>query len=211
MRPPFGYPETHHIRILTPIARARYQDFKEDLRQEFRRQCVYCRRPDGFGSLDEFGVDHYRPRRKFPLLSTDYTNLFYACNTCNRLKGDYWPNAEEDAYGCVVVNPCDHIMSEHLRFAQLAVEGRSAPGKWMEALLDLNSPEALRMRDLVTAAVGQFKTFHKELRSQLRLVEKAIGKNASGQRRSQLENGRDEIKDKLSKNEGRLRSLCAWP
>lgn len=34
-----------------------------------------------------FTIDHYLPQERYPELSSEYSNLMYACDTCNQLKG----------------------------------------------------------------------------------------------------------------------------
>ncbi len=82
--------------------------------------------------------------------------MYYACMTCNRLKRDYWPSVAERAAGCVVLNPCDFRMSDHLWFQGDLVKARSGAGHWNEALFDLNAPDALDLRELVRAMLEMF-------------------------------------------------------
>ena len=87
----FAYPRVRHRRRLSPGPFKRYQKYKDALREEFARRCVYCRLPDSVPKPEAFGVDHYRPKSQFQHLECEYSNLFYACNGCNRRKGKFWP------------------------------------------------------------------------------------------------------------------------
>lgn len=98
---------------------------------------------------DSFGVDHYRPKKKFPDLETTYSNLFYACNCCNRRKGDFWPTAEETLAGRFIPNPCDHAMFEHLRYRSAHVDPGTPAGKQAESKLMLNDKDSVEYREMV--------------------------------------------------------------
>ena len=81
----FMYPKERHIRRLSPPKYSRYRSYKISLQEEFYCRCVYCALPDVLKGHEAFGVDHYRPRSKFPGLEVEYTNLFYSCNICNSI------------------------------------------------------------------------------------------------------------------------------
>jgi HNH endonuclease len=98
---------------------------------------------------DSFGVDHYRPKKKFPDLESTYSNLFYACNCCNRRKSDFWPTAEETHAGRFIPNPCDHVMFEHLRYRSAHVDPRTTAGKQAESKLMLNDKDSVEYREMV--------------------------------------------------------------
>lgn len=111
---------------------------------------MYCCRADQ-GLRDTHGVDHYKPKSQFPDLECAYGNLFYACNTCNRNKGPFWPSAAQLVAGLFIPNPCDHVMFAHLRYRGARVEARTVAGEWTCSLLDLNSPEATNLRESTLA------------------------------------------------------------
>lgn len=145
MTSPFLYPKEQHRRRLRPLKLARYQGYKPFLRDEFSKKCVYCRVPDGLRGSGNFGVDHYRPKSIFPNLASTYTNLFYCCNQCNSRKSDYWHEKVEQR----IPNPCDDVMTRHVRFADGAVETISDRGRLFAELLDLNDPEVVGFRRMV--------------------------------------------------------------
>lgn len=149
---PFRYPKARHIRRQQPGPYRDAARYKPALQVEFERKCVYCRAPDTVRGSESFGVDHYRPKGKFPGLATAYENLFYACNACNSRKGAYWPRPREQSTR-FVPNPCDHEMFRHLRFQGAEVEARSDPGRVAVELLDLNASDAVAWRNLVLKAL----------------------------------------------------------
>lgn len=136
------------MRRLKPPAYKRYGSFKRALQHEFDRTCIYCRMPDTGHQDLHYTVEHYRPKGlpRFSHLLCDYGNLYYCCHTCNSLKSDDWP-VDENA-GPFVPNPCEHVMSDHLRFDRATgrVEPRSEWGRHAERLLRLNDDDLVRLR-----------------------------------------------------------------
>jgi hypothetical protein len=158
----FQYPKSKHVRSLAPRIFKRYQTYKRYLQHEFSRTCVYCRQPDSSAPNLNFGVDHYRPKGipRFAALVCDYKNLFYCCGSCNSRKNNDWPLNEK--IGPYIVNPCDHVMSQHLKFE--AASGKvltgSDFGEYTEDLLQLNDPTLVEFRK---ASLHVLKLTEKEL------------------------------------------------
>lgn len=203
MPAPFLYPRERHRRRLSPEQYKRYQTYKKHLRQEFAKQCVYCRMPDGTRGSEAFGVDHYKPQGLFPQLVVDYDNLFYACNACNSRKGDYWPSPDESARGVFVPNPCDHKMASHVRYKAGRVEGRSVAGKWLIDLVQLNDKQLVRYRVAMLATIKTLKEKIGAIRKDERQVRRAMKSAGAGQRKrlevlvSDLEAKRAELEEGL--------------
>ncbi|MBI3915958.1 MAG: HNH endonuclease [Betaproteobacteria bacterium] len=156
MDSPFHYPKAKHRRTRTPPVYSDYRNYKPELRLEFSGQCVYCRAVDA-NRQESFGVDHYRPKSipKFRSLTTNYLNLFYACNRCNSYKRAFWPSPSEMKAGVFVPNPCDHVMWEHLRSrSDGAVTTASKAGEFTSDLLLLNETEAVAYRRSLTTVLG---------------------------------------------------------
>ncbi len=156
---PFIYPKVRHQRQFAPKKQyKRYQTYKHLLRLEFNGKCVYCQMPLSLRESGHFGVDHYRPKKLYPGLECEYTNLFYCCNTCNSRKGSYWPSTSAKELTDFIPNPCDHRMFEHLRFAGAMVEGRTQAGRIAIELLDLNDPAAVELRDFFIKTAEIFES-----------------------------------------------------
>jgi len=152
---PFRYPQSKHRRKSNPLQYRTNKSYKKVLRDEFNRQCIYCRRPE-FYNYDGFGVEHYRPKKMFPTLEWDYDNLFYACNCCNSRKGDSWPTKTQIKNNVYVPNPCEHIMFQHLKFVGTTVELRSKAGEYTDELLDLNDDNSVGLRESIILAIKGF-------------------------------------------------------
>jgi uncharacterized protein (TIGR02646 family) len=136
------------------------------LRDEFEKKCVYCRMPDTMKDAEMYGVDHYRPKSLFPELASEYSNLFYCCNPCNRRKSDYWPTRSK-LKTHFIPNPCDHEMHTHLRFAGERVEPRTAAGDVAHELLDLDDPEVVAYRWFIHEDLRLFEALRADARETL--------------------------------------------
>jgi hypothetical protein len=171
---PFRYPEDRLARRQTPRHFSDYRRYKPYLREEFNRQCVYCRMPDGLRGQDMFGVDHYRPVSLFPALLCEYGNLFYSCNSCNRLKRDFWPAEHELAEGLFLPNPCDHTMSEHLQYSGAWVMPESGAGELAVELLLLNDDSVVGYREFVLRSIERCLTKEQALLETLLHLESRL-------------------------------------
>ena len=86
-----------------------YGKYKPFLRKNFNKRCGYCDGLDVYaGGSRGFQIDHFKPKKTFPDLETEYSNLVYSCPYCNRAKWDYW----RDNKG--FVDPCSDSYSEIL-------------------------------------------------------------------------------------------------
>jgi uncharacterized protein (TIGR02646 family) len=150
------FPINHQERSPDPGPFKEHRSYKPHLQREFRRKCVYCRTPDGLKGAEGFGVDHYQPRFKFPHLSLEWSNLFYACNVCNTWKGESVSTAE-----LFLPNPCEHRMSEHLQYREADVETYTPYGEWLAELVHLG--ERRELREFILSALGEFLTTRNEL------------------------------------------------
>ncbi|WP_373072223.1 HNH endonuclease [Sulfurimonas sp.] len=86
-----------------------YGAYKPYLRENFNKRCGYCDGLDVYaGGSQGFQIDHFKPKKLFPDLETEYENLVYSCPYCNRSKWDYW----RDDKG--FIDPCSDLYSETL-------------------------------------------------------------------------------------------------
>lgn len=116
--------------------RARYGEYKPQLRQDFSQCCGYCGDGDRFyGGLPGYHVEHFAPKKKFPAFETVYTNLIYSCPYCNRGKSDKWIGddhavSHDGTEG--FVDPCLEEFDTHIdRTNDGAFVGLSPVGEYM--------------------------------------------------------------------------------
>ena len=67
---------------------------RETIRALYDLRCGYCGVTET-ATVGELEIDHFLPRSHGGKDILD--NLVYACPTCNRFKGDYWPVPEASA------------------------------------------------------------------------------------------------------------------
>lgn len=204
---PFRYPQLTHKRRLAPGPFGDYRRYKSPLREEFHEQCVYCRLPDGAGSVDEFGVEHYKPKSRFPELATDYSNLFYCCNTCNRRKGDRWPDDALRKLGRFIPNPCDHVMFAHVRYTDAEVTSRTPAGEYLVELLDLNDPAWMARREMVVTMLRAAVKVRAETEQSLTQLRKKLAK-ATEETKKKLEAGIVSLEQEVATLDRTIRRLC---
>ena len=127
-----------------------YGDHREDLKLDFQDRCGYCNDIDSW-RFNWFEIDHFIPktRNKKPFLTikteTDYSNLVYACRSCNNAKRNKWPSNDENI---PIINdegfidPCDDEYNS--QFNRLH-SGRIIPntdlGEWMYEAMKLYKPQ----------------------------------------------------------------------
>ncbi len=101
---PFAYPVKFHERKHGPGGYSEYADYKDWLRDEFDFRCVYCLRREAWGPRRAvWAVEHLVPRKDRKDLATVYSNLVFACATCNSWKStDRMPDPCKTAYGELV-------------------------------------------------------------------------------------------------------------
>ena len=205
---PCAYPKRRHTRAESPQAWKTYQRYKSTLRREFRNRCVYCRRPDKLW-CNSFGVDHYRPKKKFPTLSTTYSNLFYCCNSCNSHKGEFWPTDSEFNAGYFIPNPCDHVMFDHLRFKKSTILPRTDAGRCAVEVLWLNDETEIEFRNGIIRIIGGLIESKKRLAETLKEIEKRLTEGESLDKETFLHKQKVIEREELSKTKLLIRDLCA--
>jgi hypothetical protein len=134
----FEYPTEAHRRRHGPAGYKDYESFRDWLRDEFTFRCVYClHREQWYGRGVTFHIDHSNPVTVDPQGGCEYSNLLYACATCNEAKKAMLN----------VPNPCLVAFHDCLRIMS---DGRVAAlnddGKKLEQALRLNSPSNLQHR-----------------------------------------------------------------
>jgi hypothetical protein len=80
---PFEYPDGTHSLRHGPAGYRNYQSFRPWLRDEFDFRCAYCLFREGWCRILSFQLDHFVPQIREPQRATTYSNLIYACPTCN--------------------------------------------------------------------------------------------------------------------------------
>jgi hypothetical protein len=134
----FSYPVYPHTRRHGPRGYSNYISFKPWLRDDFSFRCVYCLFrerwfPNGAAA---FSVDHLEPHASAPERTCNYTNLAYACLTCNSTKRD------QRLPGLCVVGYATLLLVRE----DGNIEGMTPDGQAMLDKLGLNHPRLREFR-----------------------------------------------------------------
>jgi HNH endonuclease len=127
----FEYPVEPHVRRHGPEGYKNYRSFRDWLRDEFKFRCVYClHRERWYGRGATFHVEHCTPVKNDPTRKCDYSNLVYACATCNESKSDI----------INLPNPCEVSFRDCLRILDDGrIEALNDEGEKLKQALQLDS------------------------------------------------------------------------
>lgn len=143
------------IRVARPRVQPRegtYAVWKAEILEACGGRCIYCCISEGeYGGMDNFHVEHFRPKSRFAGLENAIDNLFAACAICNRFKSDEWPG-EPDAAGqtATFLDPSEVDYNEHMELAgnTVSLTGTTVAGRFMIERIYLNRPQLLLSRRL---------------------------------------------------------------
>lgn len=151
----FEYPTQPHTRRHGPSGYKDYESFRDWLRDEFTFRCVYClHREQWYGRGATFHLDHFLPVKHRMEGKCEYSNLLYACATCNEAKKALLdlPNP------CVVAfHNCLRIMTDG------RVQALNDDGKRLAQALGLNRPSNVGFRSRWMRMLKVLKTSDPEL------------------------------------------------
>ncbi len=124
---------------------AKYSNHKPELKIDFVSRCGYCNGTDQWKKT-YFEVDHFIPESILTIKSvTDYSNLVYACRSCNNSKRKKWPTNDENVPNRNnegFVDPCDDTYLTHFeRKDSGEIVYTTDLGKWMYTALKLHKPQ----------------------------------------------------------------------
>lgn len=131
-----------------PKEKPNYQDYKEILRTDFGNRCGYCNdRPIG---LAPYEIDHFVPQKlptgsKSSLPPNQYSNLVFACKSCNRSKSNKWPTNDEKIHNSNnkgFIDPCDSEYDKHFaRDNKGNIIHTTKLGEWIYYALKFHKPQ----------------------------------------------------------------------
>jgi hypothetical protein len=134
----FEYPISPHVRRHGPAGYTNYSSFRDWLRDEFTFRCVYClHREQWYNRGATFHVDHFIPSTANPDGKCEYSNLLYACATCNVAKQAI-PGFPDPCQ--VTFRDCLQVMSNGV------IHTLNPEGEKLAQVLRLNSDSNVRHR-----------------------------------------------------------------
>lgn len=170
-------------------AQKKHTNYKADLRIDFHQRCGYCGDHDFFTDT-YYEVDHFVPMNIDSSRELDYSNLVYACRSCNNSKRAKWPTNDSSKLNDGTIgwiDPCDASYPDQFeRLSDGSINPTTALGNWMWTALSLGKPnhrlkfllEQLRIElkktdDMEVEDPNMLKKI-KELNAKYRLFEESL-------------------------------------
>lgn len=127
-----------------------YKLHKDDLAFDFQNRCGYCN--DLYlWRVATFEIDHFIPQNKDkkPFLTiklpTDYSNLVYACRSCNNSKSNKWPTNDQNTPNLNdegFIDPCsDQFNLQFSRMDDGKIKAETSLGGWIYRELKFYKPQ----------------------------------------------------------------------
>ncbi|MEN5378770.1 HNH endonuclease [Sphingobacterium kitahiroshimense] len=139
------------FRTFTPVRRpiikkvSHYRDHRDDLKIDYQNRCGYCNDVDIWRTV-WFEIDHLVPQKYLVTIKdTDYSNLVYACRSCNNAKRANWPTKDEKIHNVNnegFIDPCDdEYNNQFSRLDNGRIKVESNLGEWMYNKMKLYKPQ----------------------------------------------------------------------
>ncbi|MBB1644948.1 HNH endonuclease [Sphingobacterium sp. UME9] len=128
----------------------KYNNWKEQIAKDCFHRCVYCSIHESpWGGIDNFHIDHFKPKSKFSELTNVIYNLYYSCPICNRFKSDDWQNdciANLDVIG--YPDPSEHDFQKlfEIDMTTFKLKGNFKSSRYVINRLYLNRPQLILER-----------------------------------------------------------------
>jgi hypothetical protein len=117
------------------------------VRERAANHCEYCRLPQEFSAL-LFHIEHIVPRQHGG--TDDPENLALACPECNYHKGTNLTSIDPDTGRVTpLFHPRRQQWADHFTLDRATVVGKTPVGRTSVWLLELNTGERLRLRELL--------------------------------------------------------------
>ena len=118
----------------------KWENHKAELVEDFGNMCGYCGKHFQ-ATLCKSQIDHFIPKKKYPMFENQYNNLVLACKVCNNKKRADWPSedpskniTEDNKRG--YIDPASDEFDNHLqRNEDGCIIGKTDVGKYMEKRL----------------------------------------------------------------------------
>lgn len=156
-----------------------YRRFRPYIREDFHQCCGFCLLHEVWArGRENFELDHFKPKSKFPELELEYTNLYYACHACNKAKRDTWPTEELKEQGYHFVDFCTEDYSSNFRDENGRWQAISYAGAYTIEKLRLNSPDLVSTRRIIANYLQQLGEppidWDKPLLFQIKVILEAV-------------------------------------
>lgn len=122
-----------------------YREHLEPLKIDYQGRCGYCNDID-IWRIAWFEIDHLVPKKYLVTIQdTDYSNLVYACRSCNNAKRAQWPTADEKIHNINdegFIDPCnDDYNNQFSRLENGRIHPETRLGEWMYNKMKFYKPQ----------------------------------------------------------------------
>lgn len=122
-----------------------YGHHRDDLKLDYQDRCGYCNDINTWRFV-WFEIDHLVPQKYLKTIKeTDYSNLVYACRSCNNAKRAKWPTQDEKLHNQNdegFIDPCDEeYNSQFFRLDNGRIIPKTKLGNWMYYSLKFYKPQ----------------------------------------------------------------------
>ena len=140
-----------------------FSAFRPFVRADFERRCAYCLIEERFcGGIENYEIDHFRPRARFPKELWSFYNLYWSCHPCNQIKSFRWPTETHLSQGAFIVDLCQDDAEEHFVCGSDGViEEKTLAGLYTITLLRLNRPHLVELRAFLQLEHDLHFPYHK--------------------------------------------------
>lgn len=127
-----------------------YRNFRSYIREDFCQCCAFCLLHEIWArGRENFELDHFKPKSKFPELEHSYANIYYTCHACNHAKRDKWPSEELERMGYRFIDFCREDYSSNYRDDNGDWQPITYAAEYTIEKLRLNSPDLIATRRII--------------------------------------------------------------
>ncbi|MGM0601268.1 MAG: HNH endonuclease [Candidatus Rifleibacteriota bacterium] len=128
----------------------KYGDYKQALRIDFCYSCAFCSITEIEYGAGTFNIDHFMPRIPFKNLETEYGNLLWSCERCNKKKLSFYPGKDGRLKGMCLYRPDRFWPNDHFEMQdEVLLKSKTRNiGNFTIDRLDLNGWRLRRVRGL---------------------------------------------------------------
>lgn len=122
-----------------------YREHLNELKIDYNNRCGYC--GDFYTwRISWFEIDHFVPQKHLVTISPeDYSNLVFACRSCNNAKRAKWPTGSETQHNINdegFIDPCDdEYNNQFSRFDDGRIKAETKLGEWIYRELRFYKPQ----------------------------------------------------------------------
>lgn len=120
-------------------------EHRADLKLDYKDRCGWCNDIDTWRVI-WFEIDHFVPQKYLNKITpTDYSNLVYACRSCNNAKRFKWPTKDETIHhknDQGFIDPCDDSYNDQFsRHNDGRIAYQTKLGEWIYNSLKFYKPQ----------------------------------------------------------------------